>query len=1021
MLKIPHCAMHKNLILLFLLVVTSIFASAQNTLIQTDVDKHFNSAYELYQKEQFASARLGFERYLAQAGLTDINKKIESEYYISFCGMRLQNADAIDNLNNFSTKYPYHPMATWCNYELADYYFNKKELRKVIVFFEKADPELLNEDQNLERNFKLGYAYFNEKKFAKAGEFFDKIKDREHKYTYATNYYAGYVYYRLGEYDSALMSLHRAEENEAFKYLVPAMVANVYNKQQKYDTVITYTEKILKDNPDIGSFDELTLLLAEAYYKKNKFKESLIHFKKYIAKIDKDLRADINYRIGYCFYYNNDNPNAIEYFKKINSLNDTIGQYSSYYLGMAYVKLNNKPFAFSALEQAGLMPFDEKIQEEAVFNSGKVKFDLERFSEAIVILKGYTKTYSKAKYTAESNELIAEAYLHSKNFMEAIAYIEALKVKTARVLGAYQRVTYLKGVELYNNDKYPEALAMFQKSIKEKVDKNTALACHFYSGEIYAIGKRNADAIESYANVFKIQNAELHPLYYKARYGIGYAYFNLKKYDDASRHFKAYVENQNPNLDPETYSDALIRLADCYYVGKHYDDALKVYDKATTYARTDVDYVLFQKGLMYEFEDKVAEAKTVYEDLMAKYPNASYYDDALYHKALLDFEKSGSYAAAIAGFTSVINLKTPSLYLPEALKRRALANSNLKNFPEAIDDFNRIVTDYPTYFESPVDILESLHSCLVSANRENEFEEIYAKFKNANPKNDKFADLEYKNAETLFTKQKYPPAIKAFQDFIATYPTSLSVSDAYFYIGEANFRSNDKIEALKAFEQVIQDGKSNFRTKSLNRTGDIEFELKSYKEAIRHYDALLNVAGNSKRDKFNAKKGKMECYYELGILDTALIFANDIITEGGAPVYITNKANLYLGKIPYMKGDFEAAEDFLISAANSAKDSSGAEAQYLLASISYKQQKYKQSLETLFELTDKFKMFDRWVLRSLLLVADNYLALEEVFQAKTTLNSIVSKSKDEEMVRLASAKLDEIIAKESQGVNPESK
>ena len=147
----------------------------------------------------------------------------------------------------------------------------------------------------------------------------------------------------------------------------------------------------------------------------------------------------------------------------------------------------------------------------------------------------------------------------------------------------------------------------------------------------------------------------------------------------------------------------------------------------------------------------------------------------------------------------------------------------------------------------------------------------------------------------------------------------------------------------------------------------------------------------------------------------------DIITEGGAPVYITNKANLYLGKIPYMKGDFEAAEDFLISAANSAKDSSGAEAQYLLASISYKQQKYKQSLETLFELTDKFKMFDRWVLRSLLLVADNYLALEEVFQAKTTLNSIVSKSKDEEMVRLASAKLDEIIAKESQGVNPESK
>jgi hypothetical protein len=55
------------------------------------------------------------------------------------------------------------------------------------------------------------------------------------------------------------------------------------------------------------------------------------------------------------------------------------------------------------------------------------------------------------------------------------------------------------------------------------------------------------------------------------------------------------------------------------------------------------------------------------------------------------------------------------------------------------------------------------------------------------------------------------------------------------------------------------------------------------------------------------------------------------------------------------------------------------------------------------------------------LVADNYLALEEIFQAKTTLNSIISKAKDTEMVKLASDKLDQIIAIESQGANPESK
>lgn len=1013
--------MHKKLILLILLVSASFFASAQNTLIQTDLDRHFNIAYELYQKEQFASARVAFEKYLLQQGVTDVNKKVEAEYYIAFCGLKLQNADAIDNLHEFAVKYNYHPLATMANYQLGDYYFNKKELRKVIELFEKADPELLTADQNLERNFKLGYAYFNEKKFDKAGEYFTKIKDSEHKYTYAANYYLGYVFYRLGEYNNALMALHRAEENEAFKFLVPAMVANVYNKQQKYDTVITYVEKTLKDNPDIKSGDELTLLLAEAYYKKGKFKTALIHFKKYVSKIDKELRADINYRIGYCFYYDNDNQNAVEYFKKINSLNDTIGQYSSYYLGMAYVKLNNKPFAYAALEQAGLMPFDAEVQEEAIFNSGKVKFDLERFSEAIVILKSYVKTYSKGKHVAESNELISEAYLNSSNYMEAIAYIESLKNKTQRVLAAYQRVTYLKAIELYNADKYPEALSMFNKSLNENIDKNLALASHFYKGEIYSMGQKYADAIESYADVFKIAQAEKHKLYYKTRYGIGYAYFNTKKYDNASRHFREYVENQNPNLEPEMYSDAMVRLADCYYVMKRYEEALRVYDKAALYARTDVDYVLFQKGLMYEIADKTSEAKQVYDELIEKYPTASYYDDALYHKALLDFEKNGSYAAAIAGFTSVINLKSPSLYLPEALKRRAVANTNLKNYPEAIDDFKRIVNEFPTYFDSPVDILESLHSCLVSANRENEYDEIYAKIKNANPKNDRFAELEYKNAETLFTKQKYPQAIKSFQDFLSTYPTSTLAGDAYYYIGESNYRNNDKIEALKAFEQVIQSSNSSFKTKSYTRLGDIEFALKSYKEAIRHYSELFNLAGNSKRDKFNAQKGIMECYYELGSLDTVLIYANSIVTEGGAPAYIMNKANLYLGKIPYLKDDFTNAQDYLISTANSAKDSSGAEAQYLLADIQFKQKNYKQSLETLFELTDKFKLFDKWILKSLLLVSDNYVALGEVFQAKTTLNSIITKSKNAEMVQIASDKLDKIIAIESQGVNPENK
>jgi len=998
--------MRKKLIIFVLAIVSSIIASAQNTIYQQSVDKKYESAIELFQKNEYLAARSLFDEYLKLNQGAD-ERNIEANYYKALASLYLNTSDAIDLLTDFAKQYNYHPKGSLAYFELGSYYLPKKEFPKVIEYFEKTDSNVLTKSQKLDYNFKLGYAYFNEKKFEKAGDYFEKIYQSEHQYTSAVNYYLGYVYYRLGEYDRCMPVLKKAEENESFKYLVPAMKANVYNKQQKYDTLIAYNERVLRDNPEIKSADELTLLLAEAYYKKLKYPQALGFFKKYIAKNDKELRSDINYRIGYSFYMCNENQSAVEYFKKINSLNDTIGQYASYFLGMAYIKLKNKPFAYAALEQAGLMPFDLKMQEEAFFSAAKIKFDLEKFSEAIVLLKTFTKTFPKSGHLSESAELISEAYLHSNNYSEAINYIEAQKEKTPRLNIAYQRVTYYKGLEYFNNDKFSEALVLLKKSAAINLDRDVTIACYFYAGEIYSANQKFDDAVESYAAIFRIPNAEKNSLYYKTRYGIGYAYYNQQKYDKALTHFREYVENQNSDINPEVYADALVRLADCYYVNKHYTDAFQVYEKALLSARADLDYITFQKGLTAFIAGRNEEGKQNFEAVITKYPNFPFFDDALYNRALIDFE-SGAYSTSIAWFDKLINLKPGSIYLPEALKKRAIANSNLKNFTLASDDYERILNEFPTYFENSTDILEGLSNALNAQGKEEKYTEILSKFKNANPNNTAYAELEYKNAENLFDKQKYPQAIKAFTDFANAYPTNSLLSDAYFFIGESFFRTNDKVEALKSYEKVIESGKGNYKNKAYTRAADLEFSLKSYREALIKYQTLLAFAV-SKREQFNATKGIMECYFELNTLDSAFYFATNITQQGGAPVYIQNKANLYLGKIPYLKEKYEDAQDALINTANIAKDSSGAEAQYLLADILYKQKNYKLSLETLFQLNDKFKMYDRWVLKSFLLIADNYTALEEYFQSKTTLNSIIQKAKDPVFVKMASDKLDKVI------------
>jgi TolA-binding protein len=101
----------------------------------------------------------------------------------------------------------------------------------------------------------------------------------------------------------------------------------------------------------------------------------------------------------------------------------------------------------------------------------------------------------------------------------------------------------------------------------------------------------------------------------------------------------------------------------------------------------------------------------------------------------------------------------------------------------------------------------------------------------------------------------------------------------------------------------------------------------------------------------------------------------------------------------------------LLRTLNAAKDENAAEAQYLIGEIQYKEQKYKQSLETLYDLNKNFQ-YKEWLGRSNLLIADDYIALDEIFQAKATLNAVIEKSTHIPSVEKAKQKLIELEGKE---------
>ena len=972
---------------------------AQNTLEQTGEEHNFREGLALLQKEKYAAARALFEEYLSEENNT-LNRT-EAEYFKAYSALNLFHTDGEYLVEQFVSDHPDHPKSLLAYYELGDFYFRNKKYDKSIGYFEQVDVNRIEPEKRIETHFKLAYAYFGKKQFDQALERFNQLKRTENRYTAASNYYAGFIEYRQGAYDQALIDLQRAEGNPAYAAIVPYMIANVYYKQKKYDQLIAYSESVV-GRSDIKNVDDIYLLAGEAYYHKGDYTKAAEFFENYAKKQGKKPGREIAYKLAYAQYATGNVVKARDNFKSLAAGKDEIGQLASYYLGEIYVKENNLIYAKTSFDQARKGEYNASVKEEATFNLGKVNYDTENYAEAVVVLQEFLSQYPQSSHVNEVNDLISEAYLRTNDYNQAIQHIESIPDKSEKIKQTYQKVTYFKGTEFFNNGKYYNSVKMFEKSLQYPYDNNLVTLAHFWSAEAYSIGKKYPEAINSYASVFQSIENEGEDKYLKSRYGIGYAYYNTKQYDKAMGHFLAYTQALEATPNKWFYKDALVRLADCYYVSKSYGQAQGLYDKAIRLKVGDPDYAYFQKGVIAGIQGNTNSAKADLDIVLKKYPNSRYVDNALFQTAQLDLE-AGNYQKAIAGFGKLITTKPESNFVPHAYTKRAVANYNLQNYDAAARDYKKVLDNYVTH-EAANSALIGLQETLNVMGRSREFDPYLAKYKKANPENQSLANIEYESAKNLYFDEKYQSAIEKLEAYAQNYPGSAQAYEAKYFIAESYSKLGNEDQAMGYYEQVVNDNRIAQVNRALKKLGEITFENKEYREAIEYFQRLSEVA-SSKKDSYYAWSGLMECHYLLKDYDDADRYARLILEQANVNANAENRSRLYLGKSAYERQDYETATDYFLQTLNTAKDEHGAEAQYLLAHIQHRKSEYAQSNETLYDLNSKFGAYDFWLGKSFLLIADNYIGLGETFQAKATLNSVIENSPNEIIVEQAKRKL----------------
>ena len=998
---------HKLKFLILAGILCTRISFAQHTEFYTEADRDYKTAYELYIKEKYGAAIKLFDNYSASTKGT-LPYKINATYYSAVSSFELFNPDAESKFQTFIDKYPESTKAPLAWFYLGRMHYRTKQYGKALTALEKADVYYLSGDEVAEYYFKTGYCYFSKNDQEKASKNFHEIIEVQSKYQTAAQYYYGHIAYTQNNFNTALEYFKKLDSSATFGPLVPYYITQMYFEQEKYNEVIKYGTGILKkSNPQNAS--EINRIIAESYYRSNDYKNALIYFDVYQSSVPA-INRDDRYSIAYCEYKNGDYKTAAANFEKVTEVNDSLAQNAYYHLADCYLKAKNKQAARNAFQFAGKNTFDPTISESSQFNYAKLSYELGFQPVALNAFRNFLVNYPNSKFADESNELIAVLYLNTRNYKDALTALDNIKVKTNRSKEAYQKVAYYRGVELFNDGYLDNAISMFEKAIVNDINQNLrALAMYWKAEALYKQNKYEA-AVKQY-RIFIFNPASVNTDFYElGHYNLGYAYFKNTDYNEAATWFRKYLSKKG-EVSKTSYDDCLLRTGDCFYVTRQFETALPYYQQAIDNQAASSDYALFQKGILQGLVGDVDGKTSTMNTLLTQYPKSKFKADGLFEKGKAQLSLGNS-AEAKKLFNDLLAEFPNSVYAKKAQLNVGLIHFNSNEDDEALNIFKKVVSNYPGSPEA-AEALATIKSIYISNGTPDKYFDYAKTVSNVSISEGAQDSITFEAAEQQYLSQKFDEAKISFKKYLEQFDNGIFKLNATFYIAECDYRSNKFEDALTGYEFIVAQPKNIFSEKSLLKAGNINYKNKAYDRAIPHY-AKLEQTADLRDNIIYAQTGLMRSYFKNKQYDQSLLYAQKLLSSDKVSNEIEAEAHLTNGRCALLTDDFATAKkEFQATAKQSS--AVGAESRYNLALIEYKQNNFKASQNKCFEIINEVPSYDYWIGKSFILLADNYVALKDTFQAKQTLQSLIENfevdpSDPEDIKALATARYNELDA-----------
>ncbi len=923
------------------------------------------------------------------AGVLSPEEQETVDWYIALSEVRVHASQTEGVLRDFLAQYPGSRYQVEAELALADYYYEQGDYVQALKGYRGENMRLLTGDNVDKWLYRVACSLLkingSSQDIQEAKSLFASLTESPRYGTGAT-FYLSYIQMDEGNDQEALSGFSKVVDDKEFGYAAQVHLLQIKFKQKGFAQVLEEGEKLLKQpETDATLYTELLRLVGESAYQMGEDALSQNYLQHYLQRVDTPERTSL-YMLGVLSYRQGADKQAIDYFDRVVSPDDALSQSAYLYIGQSYLRLGDKNNARMAFEMASQSDYDRHVRETAFYNYALCLYEKTgvSFDNSVGVFEQFLNEFPNSRYADKINDYLAEAYLTTRHYTQALASIEKIKHPDARLLKAKQRILFYLGTEEFANSQLGMAKQRFEQAVKlGNYDADVRAKAQFWLAECQYRQGEYGKAAQNYAGFLSVASKENVEMRALAWYDLGYSHFKLQEFNKALAGFNQYVSAQKGG-NSMILADAYARIGDCHYYARQFADAERYYALSAKADATHGDYALFQKAYMAGLQKDYSRKIKGMDELLENYPKTEYGANAL-------FEKGQAYTVlnrneeAIATYKKLIADYPQSVYARKGGLQLGMIYANSGEPVKAILAYQKVIENYPTSEEASVAIVD-LKSVYVEQNAVEEYAEYMKRtglIKQA-PAGE-LDSLTYSAAERAYMNGK---GIESLVKYVDNYPAGAFLEPAYYYIGVSSLKENSYDRAFTAFNYIVTHAPDGpFAEEALAGRCEILYNRSCYDEALPDFKRLEQRASTSERKLF-ARLGIVRIAYQQHKYNELLPMADILLSDTKLSPDVQQEVLFAQAEAFAHTGQEDRAVENWTVLSQDTRSLYGAHSAYLFAQYQFDNKRVDEAEKTINSFVEKGTPHNYWLARAFLLLADISMERGDAFQARQYLQSL---------------------------------